>query len=165
MEIRIKRCQEEDLSVLGSSVQRLEFHQKRFQDQEKGDSIHLIAWLDGTPVGHLSLKFNGADEEYVKSRLGMVPELNAIGVDPPKMRSKGIGRKLIAEAENICREKGFEKVGLAVGVENKKAKKLYEALEYRDAEVGGFDIFWHETQEDGTKFKMTDRCIYMIKNL
>ncbi len=165
MEVEIRECREEDVEVLGKTIPRPEFHVNRFQSQEKGDSIYLIAWNEDVPVGHLNLKLNGSDEEYVKDRLGFLPELNAIGTYPPEMRSKGIGRMLIAEAERICREKGFEKVGLAVDVSNFRAKELYEKLGYKDSGIGEFDSVWYETQDDGSKLKVVDHCLYLVKVL
>ncbi|MDQ5913472.1 MAG: hypothetical protein QG623_90 [Patescibacteria group bacterium] len=164
-DIVIRKCRKEDVQLLGAYIPRPSFHINRFNNQEKGVSEYLIAWKENIPVGHLNLILVGSDEEYVKSRINTCPELNAIGTYPPEMRSKGIGRKLIEEAERICKEKGFKQVGLAVDTSNTKAKELYERLGYQDSGIGEFDSVWFEDQDDGTKEKVIDHCIYMIKEL
>lgn len=163
--IEVRKCEEGDFVVLRRTIPRPEFHDDRFESQQKGNSVYLIAWDGQVPVGHLNLKLKGSDEEYVKSKLGIFPELNAIGTYPPEMRSKGIGRKLIARAEEICRKKGFEKVGLAVDTSNVRARELYEKLGYEDSGIGEFDSFWYETQDDGSKLKIVDHCVYLVKSL
>lgn len=165
MDIEIRKCREEDLDILCSTIPRPSFHLDRFNSQEKGDSVYLIAWLDETPVGHLNLKLKGSDEDYIKERINDCPELNAIGTYPPEMRSKGIGRKLISRAEEICNKNGFSRVGLAVDTSNIRAKELYEKLGYRDAGFGEFDSIWYEKQDDGSKKKIVDHCIYLVKDL
>ncbi|HRV76202.1 MAG: GNAT family N-acetyltransferase [Candidatus Nomurabacteria bacterium] len=165
MDIEIRKCKEKDIDVLKRTIPRPEFHDKRFESQEKGDSEYLVAWLDDIPVGHLNLILVGSGEEYVKERLGFLPELNAIGTYPDEMRSKGIGRKLIEEAEMICKSLGYKKVGLAVDTSNKRARELYERLGYKDAGIGEFDSIWYEQQDDGSKLEIVDHCIYMLKDL
>ncbi len=165
MDIEIRKCREQDLEILKRTIPRPEFHIKRFENQEKGESEYLVAWLDDVPVGHLNLILIGSDEEYVKDRLGVLPELNAIGTYPDEMRSKGIGRKLMEEAEKICRDKGFDRVGLAVDTSNNRARELYERLGYEDSGIGEFDSAWYEQQDDGSKLKVVDHCIYMVKKL
>ena len=164
-DILIKQCRAEDLALLAKTIPPLRFHKNRFKHQEKGDSIYLIAWFGDITVGHLNLKFKGSDEEYVKSKLGLMPELNAIGVDPPEMRSRGIGRKLINEAEKVCREKGFKRVGLAVDTSNIRAEELYKKIGYLDSGIGEFDSIWYDTKEDGYREKYIDHCIYLVKDL
>lgn len=163
--LEIRKCCEEDLGALKRTIPRSEFHDHRFASQAEGKSIYLIAWLDGVPVGHLNLILSGSDEEYVKEKLGVIPELNAIGTYPAEMRSKGIGRKLIAKAEKICREKGFDRVGLSVDTDNNRARELYENLGYQDSGIGEFDSVWYEKQDDGSKLKIVDRCVYLVKDL
>jgi GNAT superfamily N-acetyltransferase len=165
MEMVIKKCSQEDLGVLKRTIPKPEFHQNRFESQQDRDSVYLIAWDGDAPVGHLNLKLKGSDEDYVRDRLGLLPELNAIGTYPPEMRSRGIGRELIDRAEQICREKGFEKVGLAVETSNLRARELYEKLGYVDFGIGEFDSVWYEAQEDGSKLKVADHCVYLVKEL
>lgn len=49
----------------------------------------------------------------------------------PEYRGLGIGKKLMAMAENKCRELGFNRLSLVVFDQNVGAKKLYLALGYK----------------------------------
>ncbi len=56
--------------------------------------------------------------------------LDTVSVSP-NHQGKGIGRKLIEAMILQAKEKGFEKVGLLVDVENPAAKKLYERIGFQ----------------------------------
>jgi GNAT superfamily N-acetyltransferase len=99
------------------------FHEVRLEGQRTGYATYLIAWVAGRPVGHLFLKWHGADEAIVHEHLGDVPEFNGIGVQP-ELRSQGIGSKLIRAAERLASSRGYSRVGLGVGVENERAWAL-----------------------------------------
>jgi ribosomal protein S18 acetylase RimI-like enzyme len=57
--------------------------------------------------------------------------LMALAVDPG-FRSRGIGRRLMAEAEAAARSEGFGETSFHVFAENRRAVALYEALGYRE---------------------------------
>jgi hypothetical protein len=86
----------------------------------------------GTPVGHLNIKWAGNDAPEVRAHLPGAPELSAVGVWPPEMRSHGIGRKLIEAAEGMAKAKGYSRFLLGVEVANHRARRLYQRLGYQD---------------------------------
>lgn len=161
----IRQCKKEDLPLLEKYIPTARYHINRFESQEKGDCLYLIAWVEGVPVGHLNLKLKGTDEEYVRNSLGVFPEFNAIGTYPPEMRSKGVGRALIEKAEKVCKELGFKEIGLAVDTENTRAELLYRRMGFNDSGVGEFDSVWWDTKEDGAQEKNVDHCIYLVKKI
>ena len=108
------------------------------------------------------LKWSGADEEIVRRLIGDCPELNAITVAPGH-RSRGIGTKLIREAERRVRERGISRVGLAVGVDNPRARALYERLGYSAWEHGSFEVSW-ALPNDPSK-RESEICTYLLKPL
>ena len=73
--------------------------------------------------------------------LGDFPELNAVTV-APELRSQGIGTALIREAERRVAPRGLACVGLAVGVDNPRARSLYERLGYRTWAHGTLEVSW-----------------------
>lgn len=50
----------------------------------------------------------------------------------PSMQGRGLGRRALDFAEQLCRELGAQRVCLEVERANTRAKKLYDALGYRD---------------------------------
>jgi ribosomal protein S18 acetylase RimI-like enzyme len=147
---------------LGSGRSR--YHEARFAEQQSGRATYLIAWRGDNPVGHLLLKWHGADDPAVQVYVSECPELNAIGVRPD-LQSQGIGTSLIRRAEDLVRTRGYGCVGLAVGVENHRARKLYEQLGYRDWERGTFETSWRGMRDDGTTFVERETCTYLLRHL
>jgi ribosomal protein S18 acetylase RimI-like enzyme len=62
--------------------------------------------------------------------------LNYLAVDPV-FRRRGIGRLLVARAEQILREAGCPKICLQVRTGNSAALEFYRALEFRPDDVVG----------------------------
>jgi ribosomal protein S18 acetylase RimI-like enzyme len=50
----------------------------------------------------------------------------------PEYRGLGIGSRFMQQAEDSCRKQGLEKLSLVVFEQNMGAKRLYEALGYRE---------------------------------
>jgi len=88
----------------------------------QGDGSYLVAWEDGEPVGHLHLAMTEP------------PELQDLEVRDVA-RGRGIATALIAEAESRCAERGWERVRVAVSVDNPRARRLYERLGYEDVGI------------------------------
>jgi len=60
--------------------------------------------------------------------------LNYLAVDP-EFRRRGIGRRLVARAEEILREAGCPKISLQVRAGNVTAIEFYRALEFQPDDV------------------------------
>ncbi len=166
MDIEIRKCREEDVELLGEHIPHTERHRRLFNYQTRSGSPYLIGWIGERPVGHLLLQFEGPGIPLVRERIGgNIPEISGLLVHPPEMRSVGIGRQLIAEAERISKEEGYARVGLTLVTENTKAGELYKRLGYVDSGIGEFDNTWYEVQEDGTDLEVVDHCVYLVKDL
>lgn len=137
-------------------------HAHRAAAHASGAATFLLAWSNGKPVGYLVLKWGGADEGLVHRLIGDCPELNAITV-APELQSRGVGSALIREAERRVRERGIARVGLAVGVDNRRARALYERLGYAAWEHGPFEVSW--SAPDLPSGRESETCVYMLKQL
>ena len=60
-------------------------------------------------------------DEYYISNIGVLPEF----------QGRGIGSRLMQQAEKICRSHGLKKCSLLVSPHNNGAQRLYERLGYR----------------------------------
>ena len=111
---------------------RPDAHRWRFECQQQGSCLYLIAWEGGVPVGHLAIEWGGTTRVAVRSALPRHPELSGFGVRPDR-RSRGIGSQLMDVAERLVAGRGYERVGLSVALVNIRARSLYERRGYRDA--------------------------------
>lgn len=159
VEIRVFR--EGDLVALREHVPS-PHHPRRAAAHAGGVATFLLAWSGDEPVGYLLLKWTGADEPIVRRSIGGCPEINGVAV-APALRSRGIGTALIREAERRVSGRGIDRVGLAVGVDNARARSLYERLGYRVWDHGSFDVRW--PAPDHRSGCESETCVYMLKQL
>ena len=137
-------------------------HTDRAAAHKSGAATLLLAWMDAKPVGYLLLKWLGADEEIVHRLIGDCPELNGITV-APDYRSRGIGTRLIRDAERRVSARGITRVGLAVGLDNPRARSLYERLGYTVWDHGPFEVSWDAPNRPSGR--EGEACIYLLKRL
>ena len=95
-------------------------------DQYREDgSTYLIAWDEDRPVGHAHIAWQ-------RTHLG-IPEIQDVFVLLERRR-QGIATVLTYAAEAEVRRRGWDRASLSVSDQgNEPARKLYEALGYRDA--------------------------------
>lgn len=133
---------------------------ERFADQANGVSLLLIAWKDGEIVGRMGRLYLASKYELVREKLGVFPEINALDAWPT---GTGVGTKLIAAAEEIARERGFDRMGIAVLVDNTAARRLYERLGYEH--WGEVLDEWEYRDESGAVVHVSDPAAYLVKAL
>ena len=139
-------------------------HRRRLELQNDGSCTYLFAWQGHAPVGHLLLTWTGPDQEPMKSVLPDCPEVGALFVKED-MRSRGIGGCLLENAEHLVISRGVHHIGLAVGIDNKKAQRLYERRGYVDAGFPQFIVSWTYLDKDGREQSESEECIYLTKRL
>lgn len=105
--------------------------------EENGEIIGSITAYDGGKLDELRNPF--LNHLLEKFGFEQIPEdetedgefyLDTVSVSHLH-QGKGIGRKLIEAMIEYAKEKGFDKVGLLVDVENPSAKKLYERIGFQ----------------------------------
>jgi GNAT superfamily N-acetyltransferase len=118
-----------------------EQHADRYESQEQGHGLYLVAWVLGAPVGHVMLKWPWWPERPVSevtARYGCswVEDLAV----RPQYRNRGVARALMQCLEELTRAHGLDRVGLDVGVDDgyAAARHLYSSLGYRDVGHGAF---------------------------
>ena len=83
----------------------------------------------------------------------------------PDYRSGGIGPRLLEWAEQAVENKGYALIGLAVGVDNSRARSLYERLGYRSTGTGQYETGGVYFDRDGSEKSWTEVCVYLTKQL
>jgi ribosomal protein S18 acetylase RimI-like enzyme len=134
-------------------------HRKRLEQQERGEAAYLVAWLDGRPIGHLLLEWNGGPGPS-----SPWPALSDISVHPD-LQSRGIGSRLMEHAEQLAAQRGCRQVGLSVALDNPRARALYERRGYRDSGIGTHDSRWPYLDEHGQEYWHEETCVQMVKLL
>jgi GNAT superfamily N-acetyltransferase len=142
-------------------------HRGRWEHQERGEGVYLVAWLRDHPVGWVFVYRPGSDEASEHCRSLNVAEIVDLSVDEA-FRGRGYGSSLLEAAERLARDAGWTTIGLSVTVSNPHndvARAMYERRGYRDAGLGEFEggyFYWTESGEqrwDGEPHR------YLIKAL
>ena len=104
-------------------------------------AFSVLAYVGGVPAG-LANCFEGF------STFACKPLINIHDVvTHPDYRGQGVGRALMAEVEDIAREKGCCKITLEVLTGNEPALRLYRELGYGDYVLDpaqGSAVFWQK---------------------
>lgn len=79
----------------------------------------------GENVGHLWV--GEARDSFTGIKRGYIYDIFV----EPAHRRRGLGRRLMLEAERLCRQRGDHEMGFSVEVNNIAARRLYESLGYR----------------------------------
>jgi GNAT superfamily N-acetyltransferase len=127
----IRPASDAELATLVAVLGERHWFTDRLARQQRGGGVLLVAWLEGRPVGEVFLECEAAREPEVRWHLPGVPRLDHLEVSGP-FQGRGIGTALIGVAEGTARRLGHERIALGVGLDNPKARRLYERLGYAD---------------------------------
>jgi ribosomal protein S18 acetylase RimI-like enzyme len=134
----------------------------RWETQERGDGLFLLAHRDGEIVGYTMLL---RSSKYAEVRAADDPaEINALYA---YVKNQGIGTAIIRAAEAIVAgDWTRSSIGLAVGPDNPKARRLYERLGYQPWSGAQVLDVWTEQDAEGNVVRShQDRCDYLLKSL
>ena len=99
-------------------------------------AVVFAAVEDGRYVGRVTLRHDWTERPEVdepsvriEDEYPGLPQINALEV-AEQYRGRGIASQLLAAAENEACQQGFDRVGLAVDVTNKRAMGIYEKRDY-----------------------------------
>jgi RimJ/RimL family protein N-acetyltransferase len=112
------------------------------------------------------VRWAGATNPELRWRLDVIgrhPYVEALLVHPA-YRSRSVGSQILKAAEVLAHRRGSRRIGLAVAVENVRARALYERLGYRDLDVGEFENAWSYVDEAGHEVAESETCTYLVKD-
>jgi GNAT superfamily N-acetyltransferase len=153
-----------DLPTLMEALGERHWFADRLARQLRGGGVVLVAWLDGRPVGDVYLDCEPAAEPEVRRHLPGVPTLDHLEVLGP-LWGRGIGTALVRAAEDTARQLGYERLALGVGLENLRARRLYERLGYADWGHGTVVGAWVEHPDHGPPVPVSEVCDMLVKRL
>ena len=132
--------------------------------QQMGAVTELVAWRGFAPVGAGFIHWRGPRDAAIAALLPDCPEIFRLEVRA-EHRSHGIGAALVRALEALARSRGQARIGLGVGIANVRARRLYERLGYRPAQVPIYVDRCERPGPDGQTVISEERCIYMVKDL
>lgn len=88
----------------------------------------IVAKEDGQFCGYVTIKWKSDYNAFTKQNIPEIADLNVL----PNYRNQGIGTALIYACESIVKERGYQKIGLGVGMtaDYGNAQRLYVQLDY-----------------------------------
>lgn len=168
LEVDVRPLAEEELPLLERHIHggwaSPSKHRRRLDRQRDGSAAYLVAWHQDLPVGHVLLKWGGADHESIASRLEGCPDIEDLFAHP-EYRSKGVGSRLLGQAESLAGHRRHPLIGLGVNIDNHRARSLYLRLGYEDSGMGQYHDRWEWTDSNGNSQWYEEDCEYLVKRL
>lgn len=162
MELQIRACTAADAVALESDMPLPDYeHFRHWLSQRFDEVTYLVATDFDRPVGHVLIRWNGSVHEQVRTQIGVMPEIRRLRVHPDRRRN-GVAEALMERSERLIADRGFERVGLAVALENVPARNLYEGRDYLPAGVDTF-VSAHGISDEGER--ITHRLSYLVREL
>ena len=92
----------------------------------------FVAEIEGVPVGFVACDSNWFSF-FENEEVGEIHEIFV----HPRWQGKGIGSALLLRALRYAKERGRRKVGLWVGIGNRRARRFYERFGFEERGVWG----------------------------
>jgi GNAT superfamily N-acetyltransferase len=153
IDVVIRRCRDDDLTKLewfGAFAQDRLIFREVFAQQQRGHVEMLVADVRGFPVGQAWLDLRRAPERDC-------PLIWALRVIGPLQRA-GIGRRLVAQLEDMAQTRGERRLELAVEKHNDEALAFYQRLGWKMLGNRKW-LFSSTTPEGGTIVRPLDELI------
>lgn len=138
-------------------------HADDLADQTLGEKSFLVAWVDGEPVGHVLVNWQGARQPEPAAAFPGCPEIFRLAV-LESYRHRGIATALVRACESEARRRGHVRIGLGTDPAVPEEQNLYISLGYVDSGIGLFDDVYKTTR--GSKmYTVRESTKFLIKTL
>ena len=148
------------LEWYGQYAHYRQLFRRAFRDQQAGRRFILVATTNDFPVGMVIIQLQSNERKVADG----VTRAYLYSLRVMEMfRGKGIGTRLIQEAENVITDRGFQWATIAVAKDNHSALRLYERL--------GYHIFkddpgqWSFLDHQGKVCRVNEPCWLLEKNV
>ncbi len=133
---------------------------RAFREQQQQRRLMLIADCNDFPIGHVFIQLRSTETGYADGNGRAY--LYALRV-MDMFRRRGIGTRLMQEAETILIERGFRSVTIAVAKDNPGALRLYNRLGYWSFREDSGD--WSYRDHQGITRRVHEPCWVLEKQL
>lgn len=168
MELTIRTCEVGDIPTLTQFVNNAKhpienlYFETAFQEQIGQKRLILLAFSKDIIAGYVHLNFHPLYAPFARLN---IPEIQDLFVSPDYRRQR-IGENLILACEKIAVERGFDSIGIGVGVSGDfgAAQRLYIKLGYMPDGAGV--VFDRQKVQSGDIRPIDDRlCLMVLKTL
>jgi ribosomal protein S18 acetylase RimI-like enzyme len=129
-DVHIRHANEADLPALewGGEYRRYRrIYQRAMEEARQGRRILFVAEVNGEIVGQIFVQLSPSrSRRKGKPTTGYLQSFRI----KPHFRNRGIGTRLIEQAEEVLKEHGFQRAVIAVAQDNLDARRLYERQGY-----------------------------------
>jgi ribosomal protein S18 acetylase RimI-like enzyme len=142
-------------------------HKERFELQEGGEGVYLVAWRGDHPIGWVFVYRLGSPEASEQAQQLEAAEVLDLQVEEA-FRGQGCGSSLLDSAERLARDEGWSLVGLEVTVSNPHsniARGMYERHGYRDSGLGEYESGYFYWAESGERHWDGEPHRFLVKSL
>jgi ribosomal protein S18 acetylase RimI-like enzyme len=133
------------------------FYAWQWESHCGGEREVLVADFNGFPIGQVAVQWTG------KIHHPHIPDIQSLRV-METFRGQGVGSRLIEVCESEALRRGFSIIGLAVGLENPNARRLYERLGYSSLGEPYTD-HWHYVNARHELIHVEEHVIDLVKEL
>jgi len=142
----------------------METHRRRYDLQEVGKLVFLVAWWDDLPVGQVLLNWIGGDASAVPPQIRALPEVSSLFVTQA-YRRQGVATQLLDVAEHMTYAHNYDQIGLCVAETNRGAQRLYARRGYRDCGWPSYLARGCYVDPSGKQREWEERRLYLVKSL
>jgi len=161
-EIVVRDAKVEDLPALAALKKTEALHRDRMHQADGKVLRYLVVEREGEVVGFGFLVLRQPPSWDAMKHLPQMLDLFV----KPELRSRGLGRALIARMEEIAREAGFGEMRVGVDPKNNpRAMQLYWRLGYVPIDPAPVEDRWEFTDSGGTVHSGAEWIIHMKKVL
>ena len=101
---------------------------RTYEEQKRGRRLMLIATANNIPIGQIFIQFESTQRRIADGHSrAYLYSLRVMEM----LQGRGIGTRLILEAESLLFARNFAWAIIGVALENTRARSLYERLGYR----------------------------------
>ncbi len=138
------------------------YYERCFERQSLHELEVVVSLFDSMAIGYVILNWQPKYAYFKKLELPEIQDLNVI----PEYRRRGVGQALIEFCERLAIEKGYDEVGIGVGLDSSygAAQRIYARLGYIP---DGQGISYDRKQVTAGEFRPIDDnlCLMMTKKL
>ncbi len=164
--LTVRPIEKSDLDIMDCTF-KSEFgrtHADDLHDQSLSDISFFVAWLNGNPVGHALVRWQGPREEQVRGNYPDCPEIYRLKV-LKEFREQGIATAIIKKCEQEAIKRECMLIGLGTDPTISSKDNLYKRSGYESSTVNRYIDTYKTKSDDGTIVTIRKDVQFLIKRI